>query len=182
MPSNPCILLRLTRAVHPRVCDPLTICRMYKRTWTKLIHQNHCLPQVLHHLYDVAHDSATMSPYVLHRNCELSSDMVKPLYFYGYYLVISRPISWNDLTKKLTQELMASQEAFPDGILYTTDLQSSIPELPPKKLWGDLQCAACNFHQNMPNPERSLIIMADRNTTSIGYIFHTYHQHLKARY
>ena len=116
----------------------------------------------------VATSADTTSPNFLHRNHGFSSNQVKPLYFYGYYLVISRPISWNDLTNKLTQELMSSQEAFPDGILSTTDLQSSIPELPPKKLWGDLQCAAWNFHHNMPNPEISQPIMSYHTITYIG--------------
>ena len=113
---------------------------------------------------------------LFHINHGFSFDLVKPLYFYNSYLCISRPPLWFDYTANPKKELKAVQEASTTGLLSTNILPYYIPELTLNKLQEYLRSAACNFHNYMPIPDSSLLIIYDQTITSIGDLRQAYHQ------
>ena len=159
--------LRILRAVQPQLCIPFRLCRPSLRIWTKLFHQTHYLPQVLHHISDVVTAAVIISLTVFHRNYGFSSNQVKPLYFYGPYLGVSRPPSWFNYADELKQSLRVFQVSFPYGLPSTTSLLSYIPELTLNKLQEYLRSSTWNFLHNMPNPNSYLLFIAGQTFTSI---------------
>ena len=150
--------------------------------WTKLFHQTHYLPQVLHHISDVVTAAVIISLTVFHRNYGFSSNQVKPLYFYGPYLGVSRPPSWFNYADELKQSLRVFQVSFPYGLPSTTSLLSYIPELTLNKLQEYLRSSTWNFLHNMPNPNSYLLFIAGQTFTSIVDLLQAYYQHPKEEY
>ena len=89
--------LRLLRAVRPQERNPLPLPQTFPRTWTKLVHRSHYIPQVLHRLSTVYDAIATVSaPFTINYPAIISqeiTDAITPIIIYYQECAANRNLS-----------------------------------------------------------------------------------------